>query len=174
MTRSQVLSTLGVGAIGESDLARARACFTESLALLEGIASRRSAGYQLTHLGLLARLEGDTTAARRWYAAGLPHLRDAGDRPSLAWALEEWAGLATAEGQPARAARLFGAAQALFEALGQRRQPYLGPNYERDLAATRAALDGAAFASAWAEGNAMPLEQAVADALADAGGPARA
>jgi hypothetical protein len=42
---------------------------------------------------------------------------------------------------------------------------------ERWLAPARQALDAAAQAAAWAEGQAMPLEQAVADALEeDSGG----
>jgi hypothetical protein len=51
--------------------------------------------------------------------------------------------------------------------------------YEQVLAGLRAALGEPAFAAAWAEGEATPLEQALADALAAAGpepppGPAAA
>jgi hypothetical protein len=67
------------------------------------------------------------------------------------------------------AARLFGAAAAARRETGEPRLPFDRPPYERDLAATRAALSADAFAGAWAEGQAMSLEQAVADALADAG-----
>ncbi|MDQ5854583.1 MAG: hypothetical protein M3380_21425 [Chloroflexota bacterium] len=37
--------------------------------------------------------------------------------------------------------------------------------YERDLGGIRSRLDAATFAAAWAEGRAMPLEEAVASAL---------
>ncbi len=40
---------------------------------------------------------------------------------------------------------------------------------DRDLAATRAQLDAAAFEAAWAEGQAMTLEEAMAYALEDVG-----
>jgi hypothetical protein len=37
--------------------------------------------------------------------------------------------------------------------------------YERTVAAVRAALDAVAFVAAWAAGRALPLEQAIAEAL---------
>ena len=39
------------------------------------------------------------------------------------------------------------------------------PDYDRSVAAARAALDDEAFRAAWAEGRAMPQEQAVSYAL---------
>jgi hypothetical protein len=38
-------------------------------------------------------------------------------------------------------------------------------DYDRDFAAVRAQLDEATFAAAWAAGQAMPLKQAIAEAL---------
>src|SRR5439155_15416527 len=64
-----------------------------------------------------------------------------------------------------RAARLFGAAEALYAATGGSVSPVERGTYERHLAAARAQLDGGAWAAAWAEGRAMPLERAVAHAL---------
>ena len=75
-------------------------------------------------------------------------------------------------GRAADAARLFGASAALREALGRplgapgrpsrRDYAYAEPT---DLAGhideARAALDAAAFKVAWAEGRAMPVEQAI-------------
>jgi hypothetical protein len=50
---------------------------------------------------------------------------------------------------------------------------YPGPRARlaRRLGAVRAASGAAAFTSAWAQGRAMTLEQAVADALEDVEGP---
>jgi non-specific serine/threonine protein kinase len=159
---------LALAALGAGDLARARALLEARLAAAEAAGQGRAAGFCLTRLGRVARLEGDRAAARRRLAAGLQRSRDAGDRPNILVALEEWAGLAAAEGRPGRAARLFGAAQALRAAAGLARHASLCAAYGRDLAATRAALGPEAFAAAWAAGQAMPLEQAVADALEDA------
>jgi hypothetical protein len=68
-------------------------------------------------------------------------------------------------GQPLRAARLFGASDALFEAIGQVRDPAFAAAYERFVADVRAQVDAAAFAAAYAAGQALTLEQAIAYAL---------
>ncbi len=52
-------------------------------------------------------------------------------------------------------------------ARGLPREAYDTPDYERWLATARARFDPASFAAAWAEGEAMSLEQAVAYALAE-------
>ena len=85
----------------------------------------------------------------------------------MADALDGVAGVAAARGQAERAARLHGAAAALREQLGATVVPWEHPAHERDLAAVRAALEPEAFAAAWAAGAALPLEAAVAEALAD-------
>src|SRR5262249_44179004 len=53
------------------------------------------------------------------------------------------------------------------EALGTRLWPANRADYERWLAVARAGVSGAAFAASWQEGRALPLEQAVAGALAE-------
>jgi hypothetical protein len=74
------------------------------------------------------------------------------------------AGLWAAVGRAEPAARLFGAERALRTGVAA---PWFVERYEQDVAAARAARGEAAFAAAWAEGQAMTLEQAVADALGD-------
>ncbi len=77
-----------------------------------------------------------------------------------------------AQGQPARAVLLWGAAEAVREAanivlssLGRSRT-----NYDGHLAAARAHMGETDFAETWTAGRALPLEQAIADALSEAGG----
>jgi hypothetical protein len=89
--------------------------------------------------------------------------------------------VAEAGGHPARAARLWGAAAAQHQAVVGRPlrededQPFDTPAQAAEsLEALRAQLGAAAFDAAWAEGQAMTLEQAVAYALDDAGEPVRA
>jgi len=57
---------------------------------------------------------------------------------------------ADAEGAGRRAARIFGAAQALRETLAAPLVPINRDHYQRGVAATRALLDDATFAAAWA------------------------
>jgi hypothetical protein len=74
------------------------------------------------------------------------------------------AAVASAQGQPARAARLWGAAAARRGALGTPLPPVEHAHYERTVAAARTALGEGAFAAAWAAGQTLPLEQAIAEA----------
>lgn len=71
---------------------------------------------------------------------------------------------AAARGQPARAARLFGAAAALLEAVGAPLYLPEQARYDEGVAAVRAQTGPGAFAAAWDQGRAMPLEEAVAEA----------
>jgi hypothetical protein len=77
------------------------------------------------------------------------------------------AALAGAQGQSERAARLLGAASAHDAALRTaHRRTIKHADAERCSAGVRASLGEAAFALVWEAGRALPLEQAIADALA--------
>lgn len=69
-------------------------------------------------------------------------------------------------GQAEQAARFFGAAEALRERHGLALVPVERPRLERAMAPARARLTRAAFAAAFAAGRALPLEEAIAEALA--------
>jgi non-specific serine/threonine protein kinase len=114
--------------------------------------------------GDLAFTRGDYEGALAAYRESMEVARDRGERPFLAEALAGIAGVVVTRGQPERAARLLAAAAALREQLGM-----LGGTgrrmHERAEAAARAALSPEAFAAAWASGTALPLEEAITDAL---------
>jgi hypothetical protein len=82
---------------------------------------------------------------------------------------EALAGHAAGRGRPGRALRLAGAAGALREALGLFAPRDDRPRLERWLEPARRELGPPAAAAAWAEGQAMAPEQAVADALEEVG-----
>ena len=67
---------------------------------------------------------------------------------------------------PERAARLWGAAEALRQSIAARTAPAARATRERLMAAAREQLGEAAFAAAWAEGQEMTMEQALAEARA--------
>jgi DNA-binding SARP family transcriptional activator len=73
-----------------------------------------------------------------------------------------------AERNQARAARLLGAAQTLRASVGVALSPDLRVEHDQAMAAARAELGEAEFAEAWAEGQAMDRETAVAYGLAAA------
>jgi hypothetical protein len=124
-------------------------------------------------LGRARLAQGDHAGACEFLCASVALLREEGATACLAHTLEGFARLALAPtadpAGPARAARLLGAAQALCDALGSPLMPIEQALYERTVAAARASLGTAAFAAAWAEGRALPLEQAIAAALAARG-----
>jgi hypothetical protein len=88
-----------------------------------------------------------------------------GDEECAALCLEGFAGLAGARAQGARSARLYGATEALREAGGAPLPPVDRPDHNHKVAAARAQLDEAVWRTAWAEGKAMSLEEAVEYAL---------
>ena len=87
-----------------------------------------------------------------------------GDRFGVAGALEGIAGVARDRDEPEVAARLFAAAATLREEIGGVREGADQAEYDRDLAATRAALGDDAFDAAWAAGAALTLDEAIAEA----------
>jgi DNA-binding NarL/FixJ family response regulator len=84
----------------------------------------------------------------------------------MADCLDGVAGAYAAMKQPARAARLFGAAESLRAAIGTSVWPANTADVARSVASVRDQLDEPAFATNWAAGRKLPLEQALAEALA--------
>jgi len=88
------------------------------------------------------------------------------DSWTLVYGLVGLAGIAARRGEPERAARIFGAAEAMDEAASVTIAfPPTRALYEQDLATVRARLDAQAFQASWAEGQAMTVQEAVAEAL---------
>ena len=134
--------------------------------LLEGLGDQQSIAFASITLGTIAYNRGDSQRAQALLKQSLIVFSELGDRREIAECLELLAGLASTLGLPERAARLYGSAEALIESIGLSPAPTERYQYERNVAAARARLDEAAFAAAWAEGRAMPLEQAIASARA--------
>jgi len=96
----------------------------------------------------------------------LPISRDQGSPVNVATALDPLAWAIHVGGDPARATRLLAAADGIREGLGLRlRVGADRARVEAELLALRSALGEEAFAVAWAAGQALTVEQAVAEAL---------
>ena len=162
---AQNLNSLGDLARLGGDYQRARALYEESLALSRQLRSKATIASLLHNLGHVTSVQGDQRGAAALFEEAVVLFRELGDRPGMAECLAGLAGVAAAEGRPERAAQLFGAAEGALDAAGARMSATNRANYERNLAAARALVDEEGFAAAWAEGRAMPLEQAVAYAL---------
>ena len=156
--------------LGRISLARGDAAAAEAF-LEEGLRGLRALGFTwriadtIRSLGDLARDRGDLTGAMTRYAESVKLAQEHGDRLFLAAALCGVASVAVAQGQSDRAARLYGAASAMREQIGASIEGWERPAQERGEAAVRAALSPEAFATAWAVGETLSLEDVIAEAL---------
>jgi predicted ATPase/class 3 adenylate cyclase len=112
-----------------------------------------------------ARCQGDHALAADLYARGLPLLQAIGDKPGLIRSLEGVAKLACERGDPRRAALLFGAAELLREKARASVPPCEHAEHQRCVSDVRGALGEEAAARAGAEGRALALNDAIAEAL---------
>ena len=133
----------------------------EGLSLYEELGNKEGRAYTIRHLGFTAHSQGDYEQAGALLRESLILFWEQGPKRVIAEGLAEIAAITGAQGEPERAARLFGAAQALYEALGASMWHINRPLIERDLTAARAQLDEAAWQRAWQEGHAMTMEQAI-------------
>jgi predicted ATPase/class 3 adenylate cyclase/Tfp pilus assembly protein PilF len=159
------LGNLGRAALCLGDYARATTQIEESLALCQELGDRDGVAECFARLGGVAAAQGDAERAASLYRKGLSLYQQVGDKPGVAECLKELAKVMRMLGQPGRAARLFGAAEALREAIKGFLLPDERASYGRSIAEVCAQLGEVAFATAWAEGRAMTLEQAVLFAL---------
>ena len=170
--RSIALALLNLGevALDQGDYARASVVLEESLALLEDQDERWQIPVVLNNLGDVARYQGNLERATALYKQSLVLYRDMGNRADVGECLEGLAGVAGAEGQPQRAARLLGATAALRVTLHIPLPVADRTAHEALVAAARAALGDNTFAQAWAAGQALPLEDVIAEALSSVTG----
>lgn len=159
------LNNLGEVARCQRDYQLARSLYEESLAIARRLGNRRTIAIALSNLADVACQHDDYVSAHLFYKESLIIYRDLAGKHGIAYALDGLADLAAAQRQPERAARLLGASEYLYKTIGVR--PNLADRAVRDraVANARAALGEEPFAAAFAEGRAMPLEQAIAYAL---------
>jgi non-specific serine/threonine protein kinase len=159
------LHNLGNVAMKQGDYKRARTFHEESLAIKRELGDKLGIGYTLHSLGEAAFQLREYDAASTYFAESLSIRHALGDKRSVALSLEAFAMLAIAQWQPERAAQLTGAAEALRESIGAPLAPAGRADYDHTVAAAREGLGEKAFASVWAEGRTMTLEQAIEYAL---------
>src|SRR6266508_4585206 len=169
------LQGLGDVARNQGDLGRAALLFEECKRMCQEVGNKEGSAIALGNLAFIALAQGSSEEAAALYRESLALRRELGDERGVAKCLEELAEVAVAQDRPERAVRLLAAAAALRDRVNAQAPFILVANRtarDRTLAAARARLSDAVFAAAWAEGRAMPLEQAIADALANHAPPA--
>jgi non-specific serine/threonine protein kinase len=165
--RGHALTGLGRVAQVRGEGARATALLTEGLALYIERGVTLNISEAQYGLGLVARDQGDWVQATDWLCQSLAMRQAADNRPGIATCLEGLATVAARQGQPVRTARLLGAAEALRQAIRSPMPLVERPAFEAAVQTARAAMGQEAFDAAWAAGQALPLEEAIAGALMD-------
>jgi predicted ATPase len=166
MEVSDAVRTRGFFALGRGELPEACRDLEEALEIARRIGHKRGAGLALLALGYIAHEAGDRTGARKLLEEGARLLREAA-APGTHQFLGYLGQRAVERGQSARGVRLLATAagrpeNGLFPIL----LPSAHPRARAAaISAARAALGEEAFAVAWAEGQAMTLEQALDYAL---------
>ncbi len=172
VTIGLTLTNLGVLARYQGQYGRATTFLEEGLALRSELGDKWGAANALANLGNVAVDQGDEVQAVAAYQRSLTLCREIGDKRTVPYCLEGLAAVACGRGQAEQAARLCGAADALRGAIGAPLPQVERPILDHTIAAVRATMDTTspqgerAFTTAWATGQALTLEQAIAEALA--------
>jgi predicted ATPase/uncharacterized protein HemY len=165
---AMALNTLGNIAVEEGDYATAQQRLEESLDLFRELGDRSNVPGLLYNLGEVALLRGAEGQAAAHCREGLKLYAEQRNRHGIAGCLKVLGKVAIRAGQWDRAARLLSASAATESGSGS-----VAPDASADLgeqvATLRARLGEDAFATEWARGQELMLDQAVAEALLPVG-----
>jgi len=164
-TLATSLFSMGYRLLMEGDYEQGETLMEEAATLYRERGYKGGLQYAVDNLGWAALLQGNHQRARTCYRESLTLCKELGDKLVASESLGGLACICAAEGEAERAARLFGAAEALLEAVGSQHEPGEAALREPYLAAARSELDEASWEEAWAEGQAMSMEQATEYAL---------
>jgi tetratricopeptide (TPR) repeat protein len=150
----------------DKDYSTARSLHNQALVIHRELGDRWGIAWTLCELGIVAFEQSDYPASRTLLAESLEIWRELADRFRIATSLEAVAGFAFATGRPEPGARLWGQAARLRNELGTPLQPSERVAYDRRILSARASFaNEVEFDSAWQDGRAMALEQAIEYAL---------
>lgn len=159
------MSGLAHVALSQGDEAWARSLFEQSLESFRESGYKVDIHWAMNTLGRAYAGHGERERAAVVFGEALAQSVARGDRWSVAAALEGLALLDRAA-HAAECARLLGVAGALREQIAAPLWSCFRPEYDRGVAALRRRLGAAAYAAAWAVGQSLELDVAVAEARA--------
>jgi tetratricopeptide (TPR) repeat protein len=162
------LNYLGDVAREKADFAAAHSFCEQSLAAFRQLGDGWGIASALSDLANLSSDRGNNAEARRLYGESIRMFQELGHQRGIARTLEGLAISAAAQSNAAQSLHLAGAAAALRQRIGAPLRPTEQPRLEKALEFARRTLGNAEGLSAWMEGWAMPVEQAVEEALSAA------
>jgi predicted ATPase/serine/threonine protein kinase len=164
------LNYLGDLAREKADLALARSYCERSLSEFRRLHDSWGIASTLCDLASLSCDQGNNAEARRLYGEGIKLFKQLGYKRGIARAIECLAVNASAQSNAEQSLHLAGAAAALRQRLGVPPLPSEQRRLDKALEFARRTLGNAAGLTAWMEGWAMPVEQAIQEGLhCDAG-----
>ncbi|MCC6191193.1 MAG: tetratricopeptide repeat protein [Anaerolineales bacterium] len=167
--RANTTMNLGLVAGDRGDCAAAYALHQESLAIFRASDEMFGMAAAYGNLGHMATRLGKLAEALAWQVESMRLFSELGDHDGLAECLERLAMLANAKSDFETAARFGGAASMLREKAGTTLAPSEQAEYDREVSAARARLDGPTFEAAWQAGQAMTFDALRELALSQAG-----
>jgi predicted ATPase/transcriptional regulator with XRE-family HTH domain len=162
------LNNLALASYQDGDLAAAAMLAEQSVAVFRALRTGSNIAEALTTLGMVACARGDAQHARAALQEALRLAQADAPRWIVAADLEALAALAVREDAPARAARLLGAAATVRADMGAPLPATRRADHARIVAAVRTALGDTAYVSALQAGQALPLAEAIEEALTGA------
>jgi tetratricopeptide (TPR) repeat protein len=133
----------------------------KSLGLERELGDRWGIAASLTNLGNIKFRQGEYNTARSLYLESLEFMCELGER-YIGDGLDNLAGLEIAQQEFEKAAQLCGASDKLHEHTNTPRESFQQTKYNNLLAQLHDQLDDTAFNAAWAQGQALELDQALA------------
>ena len=145
---------------------KAREKYKIAMETMQAMDSMRNVVMIKSDLAHILRQEGNYPEAISSYRETINEWQRMGHRAAVAHQMECLAFMAKSQEQVEKATKLLGAAEALRQKIGIAMAPYEREEYEREVADLKANMDGKEFASLWAEGRSLSMEQAIQFALA--------
>ena len=161
LLEAAVLQSFGWLALSEGDDAAAEPLLTESLPPFRRVGDLWQLARSLFGLGLAASRRGEHEAARDRCREALALAAESGDRRFASGCLVGLAHVESAAGHSDLAVTLYAAADTLRESTGGGWPEIVRADYDAGVEALRGAEGNKRFASAWARGRELTLEEAV-------------
>jgi uncharacterized protein HemY len=162
-------NNLGSLVLQQGGFERARELLEESLVMYQERGSQWGMAMTCLDLGSVVLSQGDYRRARQLYKVSLALFSEQGNKRCIAYALEGLGIVHETEGQNAETARqaaaLWAAAAALRQEVGAPLPVSERDEVEQAQTRARTRVDAATWTAAWAGGEALTLEQAIAYAM---------
>jgi DNA-binding CsgD family transcriptional regulator/Tfp pilus assembly protein PilF len=155
------LAGLGELAIRQEKYEHAAHLLEESLAVRKQHSHKWGTAASLGSLGWIALRQHDFKQMKNYLGESLDIRVEIGDKGGIAWCLEKLAEAKYEQNQFTESEKIFGHAEALRASIRSVIDPADQEDYKRIISGLRSALGTDAFATLWAEGKAMSLEEVI-------------